>query len=516
MAKGRKKIDTNNVSAGDAMVNRVVRFNNKNGRAVVGSYDAAATTNDNRRHWLAADNLSADAALNPMIRRVIVSRARYEVANNGYGGGIVNTLANHTVGTGPRLQLTGGDRKANQRIEQRFMKWSRATGLAQTLKLLRIAKAVAGEGFAVIASNPGINDEHKLSLVLYETDQVAADTFTLDTFIDTYGNGQVKELDGVQFDQYGNPSLYKIHRVHPGETGALAADNSKTIMEVKARYVIHYANIQRPGQHRGISEFAPVLETLANLRRYMRAVLLAAETGANISFLMYTESPASDTGEAAKINANEIYEFEANAGVSLPAGWKASQLKAEQPTLNHIEYVHGKVNEIARPFHMPLNIALANSSGYNYASGRMDHQTYFKGVRIEQNYMEVTAVDPAFNEWVIEDKILYPEDYKDPFTGHQYFWDGTEHVDPLKEANAQDTRLKNGSTNHAIEFGKEGRDWEIEIAQTYTEKMRLLEYDIDFVKQRQQLLKEAGITLEEFLAATSKNPLANNLTIIEE
>ena len=513
MASRRKNTATNTNLP--VQVNRVVRFNNaRNGRNVVGSFDAAETTTDNRRHWAAADCLSADAALNPMIRRVIVSRARYEVANNGYGGGIVNTLANHTVGTGPRLQLTGGDRKACQRIEQRFMKWSRATNFALTLKLLRIAKAVPGEGFAVIANNPGINDEHKLSLVLYETDQVAADTFTLDSFIDTYDNGQVKELDGIQFDSFGNPTLYKIHRIHPGETGAFAVDSKKTVMEVPARYVIHYANIQRPGQHRGISELATVLETMANLRRYMRAVLLAAETGANISFLMYTEAPAD--GEAVKIGANEIYEFEANAGVSLPAGWKASQLKPEQPTLNHIEYVHGKVNEIARPFHMPLNIALANSSGYNYASGRMDHQTYFKGIKIEQNYMECVAVDPVLNEWILEDQILYPEDYKDPFTGHQYFWDGTEHVDPLKEANAQDTRLNNGSTNHAIEYGKEGRDWEIELAQIHTENLRILEYDIEFVKQRNALLKKAGVSLEELLAATQKKASSNQLTIIEE
>ena len=33
---------------------------------------------------------------------------------------------------------------------------------------------------------------------------------------------------------------------------------------------------------------------------------------------------------------------------------------------------------------MPLNIAAGNSSGYNYASGRLDHQAFFKAIRIDQ------------------------------------------------------------------------------------------------------------------------------------
>ena len=56
---------------------------------VRGRYDAAATTDENRRHWANADLLSANAANNPQVRRTLRSRARYEVANNSYARGIV-------------------------------------------------------------------------------------------------------------------------------------------------------------------------------------------------------------------------------------------------------------------------------------------------------------------------------------------------------------------------------------------------------------------------------------------
>ena len=72
-------------------------------------YDAAVTNDENRRHWANADLMSANASANPMVRRVLRSRARYEVANNSYAKGIVLTLANDCIGSGPRLQMTMDD-----------------------------------------------------------------------------------------------------------------------------------------------------------------------------------------------------------------------------------------------------------------------------------------------------------------------------------------------------------------------------------------------------------------------
>jgi capsid protein len=48
---------------------------------------------------------------------------------------------------------------------------------------------------------------------------------------------------------------------------------------------------------------------------------------------------------------------------------------------------------------------------------------------------------------------------------HQWFWDGQEHVDPAKEANAQATRLSNHTTTLAYEYARQGRDWESELRQ---------------------------------------------------
>jgi capsid protein len=51
-----------------------------------------------------------------------------------------------------------------------------------------------------------------------------------------------------------------------------------------------------------------------------------------------------------------------------------------------------------------------------------------------------------------------------------WFWDGMEHVDPSKEAKAQETRLKNNTTTLALEYARIGMDWEDAIRQRAREK----------------------------------------------
>jgi capsid protein len=123
-------------------------------RVIRARYDAAVTNDDNRRHWAAADGLSANAANSPDVRRILRNRARYEVANNSYAKGIVLTLANDVVGTGPRLQMLTEDAGANRRIEQEFSRWATVIRLAEKLRTMRSARATDGDSFALLTSNP--------------------------------------------------------------------------------------------------------------------------------------------------------------------------------------------------------------------------------------------------------------------------------------------------------------------------------------------------------------------------
>jgi capsid protein len=153
----------------------------------------------------------------------------------------------------------------------------------------------------------------------------------------------------------------------------------------------------------------------------------------------------------------------------MPGGWKMSQMEAQQPATTYAEFKHEILNEIARCLNMPYNVAAANSSGYNYASGRLDHQTYFKAIRVEQSHLECVVLDRILAAWFDEAALL--PDFLPAGLGpiaewpHQWFWDGHEHVDPAKEATAQATRLANHTTTLADEYARRGLDWETQLRQ---------------------------------------------------
>ena len=86
------------------------------------------------------------------------------------------------------------------------------------------------------------------------------------------------------------------------------------------------------------------------------------------------------------------------------------QLKPRRPSSGGstcAEFTHEILNEIARCLNMPFNVAAGNSSGYNYASGRLDHQTYFKAIRVKQVHLEAVVLDRILAAWLDEAARLW-------------------------------------------------------------------------------------------------------------
>jgi len=445
------------------------------GRVLVvrGKYDAAQTTHENRRHWIQADHLSANAAISAEVRRTLRSRARYEIANNSYAHGIVLTLANYVVGTGPRLQMLTSDPEANRVIEHEFSGWCRAIGLPHKLRTMRIAQCASGECFGLLATNPRIAAPVQLDVRLIEADQVATPW--------SVARRDISAVDGIILDEFGNPVAYTVLRQHPGDNTALRTGSSDFDV-MPAESVIHLFRAERPGQSRGVPEITPALPLFAMLRRYTLAVLSSAEQAALPSGVIYTDAPADS--EAASVEPMDTVEMDRGTWLTMPFGWKIGQLKAEQPTTVYADFKHEIINEIARCLNMPFNIAAGNSSGYNYASGRLDHQAFFKAIRIDQAYLGDVVLDRVLKAWIDEAVLIegyLPQSVRtlDADLPHQWFWDGFEHVDPAKEANAQSTRLASNTTTLAAEFAKQGLDWESELRQRAREKALMRELGLE-------------------------------------
>lgn len=229
------------------------------GRQLQARYDAAQTSRENERHWSGIDSLSPDAATRREVRVVIRNRARYEWINNSYAKGMVNSIADYVVGTGPRLQVLTGDPNVNRQVEVQFTQWAIAIGLAHKLHTMRVSQSVSGEVFAQLTMNPKINASVQLDVLPIEADRVTEPWVKM-------GQSSLS-VDGIEFDEWNNPSRYHVLRHHPGSLSWGAASQEFDVLP--ADFVVHLFRAERPDQHRGVSEIAPALTLFCLFVRFL-------------------------------------------------------------------------------------------------------------------------------------------------------------------------------------------------------------------------------------------------------
>ncbi|MGA2324292.1 MAG: phage portal protein [Sedimentisphaerales bacterium] len=443
-----------------------------------GGYDAAQTNKYNSEHWLKADGRDADSTILWDLR-TLRNRARYEIRNNPYAKGISETFATYLIGTGPRIQFQSDNPDLDREMEDAFVAWAENCDLTGRLSLTMILRQTcaleqdaSGEGFILLTSTPKPRkNEAALRLSAIEADRIATPWMRPGGIIDE------KLRDGIELDEDGRPVQYYVLDRHPGATFVLAVGAFKTI---PADYMIHYYEQDRPGQTRGVPQFTPSLPLFAYLRRFTLATVQAAETAADISAVMEQEPDGSASYEA----MDEI-ELARNAVLTFPPGGKAFQFKPEQPAASYGEFKGELLNEIARPKCMPFNIAAANSADYNYASGRMDHQIFYRYINTKRGDIEESVLSRIVNAWYREQSLInynWPQEVP----SYAWFWPGDEHVDPVKDATEKDINLRNGSTTYAAVYAQDGKDWEREFKQRKKEK---------------DLLESLGLTFENMSPA---------------
>lgn len=419
------------------------------------TYDAARTSNDNSNYWSNSDTYDADSANSREVRSVLVRRSRYEIANNGYADGIAQTYATDLVGIGPNLRMQTGSTGFNRLVETEWYNWCRAIQFRRKLWTMAHAKYSDGESIAVMRQNPRLKNPVPLDLVLYETEQCQT------LFVPFTEPGYI---DGIKFDDFGNPVWYDILRQHPG-----AVTNMRTDLvpeQVAAEWVLHWFKMRRPGQHRGVPEAASTLNTGAAARRWREATLASAETAADFSVFLRTSFQPDQIANVIPMSSLSIQKRMMTA---LPAGWSAEQMQAQHPNSTFEAFHDVLINEQARPISMPKNKAKCDSSQYNYASGRLDHQTYYAAIDVERRDCDELVLDPLFDAWFDLAIVTYgwlggdPSNVNTAARSHLWDWPKHQVADVESEANANRTKLESGQIGLHQLYSDVGFDFDDEV-----------------------------------------------------
>lgn len=435
-------------------------------------WDAATVSEKTYEAFLNCNSANADACALPAVRQRLRNFARKEVANNSYAKGLTLIVSGDMIGTGPKLQIAEDGLFDASMVEDAFHSWAEEVRLAEKLKSARVAKMVDGETFGFFYRDPSLASSSKLNLRFVESECVS----------NPYAIGDLAEdVDGVFIDENGDPTKYRVLTEHPG---GLYTKRMYEYVDVPAENTIHWYRVDRPGQHRGVSEFAPVLPLFYMLRNYTLSVVRAAEAAASIPFVLYTDNPAvtpyvphdEDYFTGAKLRPGMM--------TILPDAWRLGQVNPSQPTTTYPEFKREVLAEIARCFCVPVNVLSGDSSNHNYASGRLDFQTYHKMLDVERKHCESNVLSKIFEHWFEQ---TYFRGKSPKYWGFKripkatWLWDGFPHVDPAKEAASISRQLASGTLTYAEVLAKKGVDWKPHFDQLKRERDYLKKIGVDLL-----------------------------------
>jgi capsid protein len=443
------------------------------GERVSARLEIARTSTDDAPHWRNLANLSPLADLPEADRRAAWMKVRQEAQNNPHLRGMLKTLVNTIVGKGPRLQmgftLANGepDVVKNKRVEVAFATWCRKVKWGKKLRLLMRTFFVDGEGIAVATTSRKLPTAVKLSFKNVESEM-------LTTPLEFSADEDVK--DGIRFDDEDEPQTYYFLNRHPGDA-RLSSD--LTPKPIDAEYVCHLFDPERPGQVRGYSQFAGSVQPLADVRRYGRAVIGAAETAANIVGTLESELDEGSDGDE-DVEAGkpwEEIELPRKGFLTTPAGVTAKAFTASQPTTTYEAFKDTNVADAGRGPGLPRNLALGNSKDANFSSAKLDHLIYWLLVAVIQDDVGIEVCDWILGLWLDEATLASPELVADIGTleeyPHTWLWGGRESENIVDEANAFTALYDKAAITLAEWYGRRGMDWREQVKQWGVEQAEL-------------------------------------------
>jgi len=432
------------------------------------AYDGALTNNHNQNHW---SNVSFTDGNNTLLGddslTIVRARVRHEMRNNTYALGAARKYANYIVGTGPKLQMLGSTTTTNERVEALFEEWANdpenfdAVGAQSYAEMLRLCVEElfpSGEYFRQWMYDMEAPTQMKLRSLLVAPERVSTPSDLSDSII-----------AGIEQNAIGKPVRYWVSNKYPSsyEQFTLAAGStleSAKYSAVDRPNMIHTLISDQPEMLRGTPLGAAVLNVFATMRRFDEATIRAAEMAALFAAFMTTDAPDQYDPDVDP----EQFEIEAGTFTTLPPGSDIKQVTPQHPSSVYETFKRGKLTDAGASTSLPYNVLASDSSGHNYASGRLDWQGLIRAVKVRRQWLCRHDCNRVFERWYKEASLVYGLPAKMP--KYKWMWPGFEHVDPMKEAQAAVLRIQNNLQTYQDYFAGEGKDYRDEFAQMSTEE----------------------------------------------
>lgn len=416
--------------------------------------------------------------------------------------GAIKTMRTHAVGSGltPKPQIDGDflgltgeeTRLLERQIEREFSLWAdtpdcdmeRLDNFFELQQLAFLSWALSGDLITLLPTSKRKNQPYDLRVQLVEADRVCNPPEK---------EGDEHIIEGVEVDDRGEVIAYHICNHHP--LGWNYSTPHKWVRvpaygrNTGRKNVLHIMMRERIGQRRGVPAMAPVIESLKQLGRYTEAELVAAVVSGMFTVFIEKESAAEGppAGEAIpeemQVDADDDTTIEMGNGaiVDLNAGEKANFANPGRPSGNFGPFVEAILQQIGAALEIPYEVLIKHfSSSYSASRGALNE--FWQMISMQRNWLAADFCKPIYEEWLTEavakGRIKAPGFFSDPAIRKAYCgcrWNGPApaQLDPVKEVNAAEKRVKNGFSTAAQETAQlTGGDYVRNMAQR-KEEIRL-------------------------------------------
>ncbi|TXH90347.1 MAG: phage portal protein [Rhodoferax sp.] len=318
-----------------------------------------------------ADHL-ADAA-------TIRTKARNLVQNVPYiAGGLEKHVAN-VIGTGivPRSLATNADA-----IDALWSEWGRvadADGERDIYGLMATAETAMEQDGEVLVRLRNRRPEDGLPVPL-QLQVLEIDWLDSSKNGTTNGGGTI--IGGVEYDVLGRKTAYWLYPHHPGDPQAsLRGMLRQESKPVPAAAILHLFNPKRPGQGRGFSRLAPIINAARDLRLYEDAELHRKNLETRLGVIVSGDAEAYNNGldpEEVKKTGN-LGELPSGGILQTTPGVNITTLEPKAAP-GYVEYVKHHLHLIAAGMGITYEMLSGDMKEVNFSSARVALLEYRRSV----------------------------------------------------------------------------------------------------------------------------------------
>lgn len=401
---------------------------------------------------------------------VLRNRSRAAVRSNPWAANAIDALTANLVGTHIKPEPQFPDPEFRKRVAELWADWTdeadadgvtdfyglqaiAATGLFEAGEIFgRLRPRLLSDGLSVPLQVQLLEAEH---VPTWKTELVP-------------GGGKI--IAGIELGLLGQRVAYHMYPEHPGEM--VATPGAVDLVRVPAGSVIHVFKRRRPGQMRGEPQSSRVTLRLNNLDEYDDAELERKKAAANIAGVLECTDPALAAEALGSLQSNPdlpatALETKLEPGTVVPAypGWKFSSHTPADVGPNFDVFVKHQLHGLAAGMGLPFEELAWDFSESTYSSARQAMLQHRRRIEPLRHHVLVfqfcRAVWTAWMDAAVASGALRAPGYATRRREYQrvkWIAQGWPWIDPLKDGQAAELRVRNGFTSRSAVVAEDGEN----------------------------------------------------------